>query len=322
MTISLKAALRDRHPVATEENLETGEIWMYTSGTSSANLFSGFCWQAKATGTAIIESWGAGGPGSRMCCCGWGLPGNSGAYNRKTISVVSGCYVCGCIGNPPCSSSLCFQGCGDPTMLCWFGSGTSGCMCAEGGRGGTSFCSTGTSMWCCYGGNGFCTTRKNLSDYCGLICNHCAGGWLSNAYGGDINKAGLVSCVESRQCAGNCLCYNATHVPVPPGLFTCDGSWVVYMADSDGGDGPGHWSGNQYPSFISAMSSLSRAPKRGSHKYACWRSDKACGCYEMEGCSPVLPIGTGGLPPQPCGDVRDQGWRGGWGAVRIKFIAG
>lgn len=319
MTISLKTVLRDRHPAQVEECLEQGEVWMYTGGTSSANLWCGFCWIAQGTGTAVIEMWGAGGPSGRMCCCGWGLAGNSGAYSKKTISVVAGCYVCGCLGNPPCSSSLCFHGCGDPTMLCWFGSGTSGCMCAEGGRGGTSFCSTGTSMWCCYLGNGFCGTRKNLSDYCGLICNHCAGGWIANAYGGDVNKQGLISCTETRQCAGNCNCFNMVHVPVAPGLFTCDGSYVIYMADSDGSDGPGHWSGNSYPSYISALSSLSRAPKRGSHKYSCWRSDKTCGCYEMIGCSPMVPIGSGSPPPQPCADVRDQGFRGGWGAVRIKF---
>jgi hypothetical protein len=41
----------------------------------------------------------------------------------------------------------------------------------------------------------------------------------------------------------------------------------------------------------------------------------------MQGCSPMLPIGAGGLPPQPCGDVRDHGTRGGWGSVRIKYIS-
>ena len=50
-------------------------------------------------------------------------------------------------------------------------------------------------------------------------------------------------------------------------------------------------------------------------------SDRSCGCYEMQGCSAYLPIGAGGLPPQPCPDVRDHGIRGGWGGMRIRFIA-
>ncbi len=324
MAISLRSALRDRHPQESriEENLETGTVYMYTGGTSSANLWSGFCWRAPAAGTAVIEAWGAGGPGSRMCCCGFGLPGNSGAYSKRTITVAPGCYVCGTTGNPPCSSSLCFQGCGDATGLCWFGNGgASGCMCAEGGKGGVSICSTTPSFYCCFIANGFCGNRKNLPDQCGVICNYCPGMWIGCAYGGQTNINSLFSCVETRQCLPNCHCYNIQHVPVPAGLFTTQGSWVIYEPDSDGGDGPGHWSGNQYPSFISAMSSLSRNPKRGSHKYSCWRSDKVCGCYEMTGCQALLPIGVGGLPPQPCPDVRDHGFRGGWGAVRIKFIA-
>jgi len=32
-------------------------------------------------------------------------------------------------------------------------------------------------------------------------------------------------------------------------------------------------------------------------------------------------VGVGGLPATPCGDVRDNGWRGGLGLVRINFIA-
>lgn len=179
MTLSLKSALKERHPYQTqvEENLEKGEVWFYTGGTSSANLWCGFCWFAPAAGTAVIEAWGAGGPGSRMCCCGWGLPGNSGAYVKKKISVAQGCYICGCAGNPPCSSALCFQGCGDPTMLTWYGNnGNSGCICAEGGKGGVSFCSTGTAMWCCFAANGFCAGRKNypiiavLSVITALVC--------------------------------------------------------------------------------------------------------------------------------------------------------
>ena len=52
----------------------------------------------KPNGTAIIEVWGAGGSGARMCCCGDGLTGNAGAYVKKTITVETGDTMTGCTG--------------------------------------------------------------------------------------------------------------------------------------------------------------------------------------------------------------------------------
>lgn len=317
---SLRSVLLSRAPAKVEENLETGEIWAYTPGTYYTGFQSGFCWRAPAAGTAIIESWGAGGSGSRMCCCGYGLPGNAGAYAKKTITVDTSSRVCGCIGFPWYAHELCFSRCGDPTGLCWFGaSGTNGCICTQGGRGGTSFCSTTPSAWCCYIANGFCGNRCS-GDNCGMICNHCAGGWLACAFGGDINCCGKIGCASFFGCYPNCVCYYQYHTPVPAGLIAEDGALVTSGADSDGTPA-GNWSGNQLFAFFTGMNNLTRSPKTGNPIVSCWRSDRSCGCYEMQGCSPYLPIGTGGLPPQPCGDVRDHGIRGGWGAVRIKFIA-
>ena len=314
---SLVTILKNRAPIRVEDNLETGQVWLYTAGTEYTNFNSGFCWRAPGTGTAVIEAWGAGGPGSRMCCCGYGLPGNAGAYVKKTITVQSGCYICGSVGFPAYASSLCFSGCGDASCICWFGCGTNGCICARGGRGGTSFCSTGTSAWCCYYANGFCGNKCN-GDNCGLICNHCSGGWEAIGFGGDVNCCGQIGCTSFFGCYPTCFCYYYYHVPTGAGMFAENGVLVTYTADSDGTPS-GNWSGNSLFGYFTSLNSASRAPHAAHPVVSCWRSDRSCGCYEMQGCNPYTPIASGGLPPQPCGDVRDHGVRGGWGAVRIRF---
>jgi len=59
-----------------EQNLEKGRIYVYTPGCNySAQIWCGFCFHPEVSGTAILESWGAGGSGAKMCCCGFGLPG-------------------------------------------------------------------------------------------------------------------------------------------------------------------------------------------------------------------------------------------------------
>ena len=49
-------------------------------------------------GTVTIEMWGAGGSGAKMCCCGNGLPGNSGSYSKRTITMGTSNYIYGCVG--------------------------------------------------------------------------------------------------------------------------------------------------------------------------------------------------------------------------------
>ena len=308
--------------VNNEENLETGRIWMYTETNVRTKLHTGFCWKAPATGTAVIEVWGAGGSGARMCCCGFGLPGNNGAYSKKTITVQSGCYVCGNIGYS-CGNQqdLCFRGCSEPTQVCWFGNGTNGCICAQGGRGGTSICSTTPSGYCCYTANGFCTT-KTLNENCGVVCNFgtttgAAGNAL--AYGGDINRDGCFNCVSFFGCYPSCVCFYHYHMRIPPGFISDKGAVVSYTLDND--NGAHNWSGNGLGGFVSAVNAATRNPVKGSFYTACWTGNRTCGCYDGYGCIPFMPIGVGGLPPMPCGDVRDGAYRGGHGAVRIKFIA-
>lgn len=321
----LKSILSSRSPLdPTETNIEQGVIFAFSPGTFYTQFCNFFCWKPPATGTAQVEIWGSGGPGARMCCCGGGLPGNSGGYSKKTISVTAAQFVCGSVGFPPYSHSLCFSGCGDPTGVCWTSTTTNGCMCARGGRGGTAFCSSGTSLWCCFTAGGFCgcgpASVWGSGDNCGIICNHCSGGWEALAYGGDVNCCGTIGCASFFGCYPNCNCNFIHHAAIPPGMYAVEGATVSYRPDTDAIPSS-QWSGNQLTQYLSALGSLSKGAQRGVPQTSCWRSDASCGCYEMQGCSPFLPIGAGGLPPLPCPDVRDHGIRGGWGGVRIKFIA-
>ena len=304
-----------------EENLEQGRIWMFTPGTVRTNYCTGFCWKAPADGTAIIEVWGAGGSGGRMCCCGFGIPGNPGAYAKKTITVATGCRICGTIGfSCGNADAMCFRGCSEPTQLCWFSSTSNGCICAQGGRGGTSICSTGTSAYCCFTASNFCTTKLN-NENCGLVCNYGSGtgSCCAQAYGGDINCFGGFSCASFLGCAPNCPCTTQYHVATPPGKFTTDGGVITYTTEGD--SGYANWTGMAYPGFIYGLGVAGKSPSHGIHgSMKCWTGSRTCGCYEGQGCVTFVPPGFPGLPPTPCGDHRDSAFRGGHGAVRIKFI--
>ena len=67
---SLKSLLGSKNFTSDELNLEQGKIWVYDNASMYGRLCNGFCWIAPGSGTAQIDSWGAGGSGARMCCCG------------------------------------------------------------------------------------------------------------------------------------------------------------------------------------------------------------------------------------------------------------
>jgi hypothetical protein len=71
---------------------------------------------------------------------------------------------------------------------------------------------------------------------------------------------------------------------------------------------------------MSAISSLSPSPTGGQPWASTWAGAILCGCYDSAGCFGVLPVGVPGLSGFPCTSVRDNGLRGGPGAVRIQFI--
>lgn len=316
---SLRTLINNKANSLTETNLERGQIFVYTPGTEYFTSAMPFCWISPGSGNAIIEVWGASGSGSRMCCCGGGLPGNPGAYSKKCITVTGGSFVCGLVGMS-CgnASQLNYRGRSESTGLCYSGS-SNGCICAEGGIGGCSLCSTGTNLYCCFVALNYCNTL--LAANCGIICNFGPGttGCCAQGYGGDINCFGGVSCVNFRCTTPNGNCCFLYHVAVSPGVFARDGTWVTYSIEQD--NEHSKWSGQGIASFLNALGAAGTRPTGGNPYSSCWAGISSCGCYENQGCMPYMPYGVPGLPPVPCTDVRDHGIRGGHGAVRIKYIS-
>jgi hypothetical protein len=301
-----------------ETNLERGKIWSFTPGTDFAK--NNACWIAPADGTVVLEIIGAGGSGARMCCCGGGLPGNAGAYAKKTFKVAQGQRICGCYGFA-CGNAdaMCFRGCSEPSMVCYQSISGNGCMCAQGGKGGVTYCSTGTSMFCCFGGNGFCRTGP-FNDNCGIVCNVCPGSFQAQAFGGDVNVCGHFSCVAFFGCQAPCICSFIQHVAVPGGSHARCGGVVVFATENN--NDFSNWSGQGAHQHLSALNGLSKQPNGGIPWAYGWGFGGGCGCYENEGCSTHVPPGHPGTPAFPCPGVRDQGRRGGHGLIRIKFMEG
>ena len=315
---SLLGSKQDAFVSVTEENLEKGRIYVYTPGTNYSRLWCGFCFHPDTSGTAVVEVWGAGGSGAEMCCCGFGTPGNGGAYVRKTVSMAPGDFICGYIGQS-CgnATALCFRGCSEATQVRFCLGGTETCVCAEGGKGGLTYCSTSPSYYCCYRANGFCVTRTD-NDNCGIVCNHCNGSWIACAYGGDVNCPGKISCVSAFGCYPSCVCMFIDHVPTPAGMFSKEGAMMSYTRENDYDFA--QWSGSGHHQHLGVLGS-GRFPRGGIPFATCWGASKACGCYENDGCVPVMPIGTGGRGPTPSPGVRAHAIRGGHGGVRIRFTA-
>lgn len=306
-------------PVPDETNLERGQIFLFTPGYQNATS-QPFCWIAPGTGTAVIEIWGASGSGSLMCCCGGGLPGNPGAYSSRTVTVTSSCFVCGTVGMS-CGNTLtlAYRGRGESTGICWTGSGTNGCMCAEGGISGTAICSTGTNLFCCFAAANYCRTL--LATNCGIICNIGTGapaGCCAQAYGGTVNCFGGFSCASFRGADPSCICNFIYHVAVSPGVIARNGAMITYNVENENGFSA--WSGQGFHAFAPALSAAGRSPTAGVSFTSCWSSNRSCGCYEQQGCNMYMPTGVPGLPPHPCSNVRDHAIRGGHGAVRIRFF--
>ncbi len=389
-----------------EFHLEKGRIWAYQPNTNlTPNCF---CW-CPPTGTAgivVLDMWGAGGSGARMCCCGFGLPGNAGAYVRKIfcISAKQTCctFVCGVAHHACRQSDLCFRGCSGPSQVCYsvglcgaqnpsplnllpettdingYGAGGTGiacsgccfkyqchtqfdgCLCAQGGRGGVSMCSTSESAWCCFTCQWFCGTKFN-NENCGLICNvqnsHCVymcGCTPSSLYPQCCyaNCWGAPCCV-AEMCGGNYRTGPVPHIARGfGGEINCCGhfSCVAFMACNPNSSccitsyipGPAgmvsrdgvvlavsHEYNNEFSNYSGQgrhqhnfmVSAVSRNPSQGIPWAYCWGFGGGCGCYEDSGCYAYVPPGHGGHNAVFEAGVRDQGGKGGNAAVRIKFIA-
>ncbi len=317
----LRSVLGSKNIPIIENNLETGRVFAYQPGTVTSNFWSNcFKWNSPGTGTALIEIWGAGGSSSRMCCCGFGLPGNPGAYSSRTISVTSGCFICGSVGKSCIDfSSLNFQGCSEGTGVCWTGnSGNSGCMCAQGGASGCSVCVSGGSIYCCYIAGSMCFT--NLGTGCGIICNRNSSTFIPSGFGGTTNLSGGFSCASILACNPCCFCCFMWHVTTSPRVFAQNGAVISHKFDNGSGS---MWSssstGGATAHFIFSLHATSREPHMGVPYQSCWSSDTFCSCYESMGCNPIIPYGVPAPGNYPTPEVRDTGQRGGYGLVRITY---
>jgi hypothetical protein len=192
-------------------------------------------------------------------------------------------------------------------------------MCAQGGKGGVAICSTGTGPYCCFRAAGFCNSQfTSGAAGCGIICNHCSGGFLACGYGGDINCCGCISYMHYMCDIGNARpCYVHQFIAYAAGIFSTDGGVIASKPEED--PEYAQWSGAGMHEHAHTLNALSRSPVAGIPWTTCYASTQACGCYEMFGCMPYMPYGVAGAPPYPCPDVRDHGKRGGHGAIRLTY---
>lgn len=317
MSSSLRTVVQKTQIVsANETNLERGRIFTFTLGAMvNTSLWPGnFCWISPGAGCVVLDVWGAAGSSSSACCCGYGLPGNPGAYARRCLTVIAGCYICGCLG-AACRNLSTFRGCSDPTALCWFGNGTNGCMCVQGGAGGRTVCHTTNSIFCCFVAlQGTCNTIVGTG--CGFICNQVSGGWVAAAFGGNINCSGGISCVYFGHCNSCCMCNHCHYVKISPGVKSTGENTVVFGLDFNGIQAPGI----THQAMMSALSSASRTPAALPYN-ACWASASACACFDAYACTPHFGVGVPGGPTVGFQSNRDFGMMGAQGMVRIQYIA-
>jgi|SaaInl5LU_22_DNA_1037371.scaffolds.fasta_scaffold00345_12 hypothetical protein len=332
---SLSELLRTRQTAeGIETNLQPGDVFYFNPGTGTSNSFApgvSRSWTPTRTGSAVIEVWGASGSAGKQCCCGNGVGGNPGAYSKKVFTSVTPSDTFTMVLGQSCANNqLCYKGVSEPTLFCWTVDGTPGVICAQGGNGGTSACSTSSQpMMCCLASVG-CLCKMNFESQsapyesigagCGMVCNYrcdVTGGCIATACGGDINKDGGFSCTSFHHCQGCCMCYVTHHVRTSPGIFSQDGNLINIVMEC--GEGYSRVSGNGIHQLMSGLNNLSRHPVHGMPPSPCW-SNRRCSCYEDTLCSSWLPHGVPGIPSTPCNDVRDYGFRGGHGAVRITLI--
>lgn len=306
-----------------ETNLENGVIYAFSPSTHCTNTFiQNMCWIAPATGQAVIEIWGASGSGGRMCCCGGGVPGNPGGYVKKTVNVQSGDFVTGVVGVSCQNEDLCWSGCSQSTCIsvCYNGKSACVCLCAEGGYGGYAICAEGGNGMACCLINQFGLPSSEMSSGCGIVCNlPCRG----RGYGGDVNKCGGQSCTRFWSCCSCCHCRNTQILAISPGVFGSETSWIAAPMENSGGYNDGQGAAAASWNASAALGALSKSGFMGwnGQWVSCWSGNRACTCYSSHSKGQhLLPYGVPGMSAFPCSSVRDSGWRGGMGNVRIKFI--
>jgi hypothetical protein len=316
-----------------ETNIEKGTITTFLPGTVSTNredfneAKTDQVWTAPGTGIAVIEVWGASGSAGYGCCCGVGIPGNPGAYAKKTVNVVAGCTVTMNLGDSCYQNTLCYKGRSEPTCVCYDAVGTDGTIVAEGGRGGVWICvpSSGGAYCCSIAAGLPGQTFADLgapwvaaSDGCGLICNYVAGE-IANATGGDINLSGGYSCMTMGHCNTCCQCKFVSHMRTSPGIVSQCGNTLHYNHDCGFHYARENSSGPHQA--LAAMNAISRTPSMGQPYTNCWSNGRHCESYDNPTAQQyIYPHGMPASGTHSCVNTRNYGTRGGPGAVRIQFI--
>ena len=326
-----------------ETNIETGIISMliphstqYTDHQSLTRAYS----SPNVTGTVTVEIWGASGSAPGQRCCGLSIPGNPGAYSRKTFTLNGNTLnLSTTIGVACTEEQLCYKGTSGPTCLCWCLGSANGTMCAGGGRGGVWWCSDGSrTTFCCaveanhcstpFGNLGWpyiphnrsaATACTGLYDGagCGMICNIKVAGDIPTASGGDLNVSGGISCALFGMCNQCCNIPNVFFVKTSPYRFSKEGAMLVNQHDecnmryNFGGAGPSD--------LLSVLGFAGRTPTAGP-LFNCWGATKNCGCNSAAmRFQDIMPYGV----PANAGSTQHEGYtygnRGGPGAVKVVY---
>ena len=316
-----------------EDNLQQGQIYAYTQGTQSSPFHIGIEFRHfTACGTAEIEVWGASGSGSKMCCCGIGLPGNPGAYVKKVVKVNPSSFLCfqtgmSC-GN---ASQICMRGCSEATcmQLCTLDASNNNvcsCICSQGGMAGQNYCMESCSPMCRYMSCNNCATEIGGAG-CGIMCNygttynHLAAAYsndpLSTSVGTDLVCPGGFSCMTFMNCNMCCICYAEAHVQTSAGVFGPNPQVFSHKYQPSTNQPQDN---NGFDNYMRAIVGMTKSPIMGAMNQECYNSNSYCGCYEYNGCAVRVPPGIPGYGGVTCAGIRDTAGRGGHGGVKIKFI--
>lgn len=303
----------DSNYLTVDTNLLEGSVYSFNSFGSQES----FCWQAPSAGKAIIEVWGASGSTPAIRCCGIGVPGNPGAYVKKTVELNSGSWISGDVGCSIGNSNVCcivdsYASC---VTICNSGAECV-CLYAGGGKGGRAVCDPQSgSTYCCFLSN--CgLSGTNCGTGCGIVCNYCSSSSIARACGGDINCDGGISCLHLGNCKSGCVTSHCNFVSLSHGLVSNKPTVVKSQFHYDiCRTGAAHYG------LISATSATGQWPTTNRTPDFCWASDNLCTCYVSTSCTQYLPTGVPGAGPVTCGGIYDYGFRGGPGLVKIRFIS-
>lgn len=279
---------------------------------------STFCWSSPSSGTAIIEIWGASGTSANSCCCGISLPGNSGAYAKKTVEVTASSFVCGTVGSSVVTGSV--PSTTNSAGTCMFIGNTSTgdtCLCAQGGLGGRSICETAASpvFNCFVTAFGVCNTSTGVG--CGIVCNYTGVSDNVSAFGGDINCNGAISCLKLQSCGLSASSAHSFKIGIPAGILTkTTQSIEIPFTNTNGAE-----NGSGTKGLVSYVASIGQWSTAATPIQFCWASEAYDTTLTTFSCQGSFPAGIPSPSTFACGGLIDYAFRGGPGMIKIKFIS-